>query len=55
VALAHGGAQVNKQQESFSEEKREEVANWILRGQAIYQDDIEIIGDWVHISVYLPE
>ena len=46
---------MNKQIEGFTEEKREEVADWILRGKSIYQDDIECVGDWIYISVYLPE
>jgi len=50
-----GGAQVNRQIEGFTEEKREEIAEWILAGQEYYREDIEYVGDWVRISVYLPE
>jgi len=46
---------VNKQIEGFTEEKREEIVEWILSGRDYYQDDIEYVGDWVCISVYLPE
>ena len=46
---------MNKQIEDFTEEKREEIVDWILKGRSIYGDDIEYIGDWVYISVYLPE
>ncbi len=46
---------MNRQIESFNEEKREEIVEWILSGRDHYQDDIEYVGDWVCISVYLPE
>ena len=53
--LVSGGAQLNKQLEGFTEEKREEIVDWILAGRNYYQDDIEYVGDWVRISIYLPE
>ncbi len=46
---------MNRQTESFSEEKREEIVEWIIAGRDIYKDDIEYVGDWVCISIYLPE
>ena len=46
---------MNRQIEWFTEEKREEIVDWILTGQEYYKDDIEYVGDWVRISVYLPE
>jgi|GEM_PF-2557291 len=46
---------MNRQKECFTTEKREEIADWILAGQEYYMDDIEYVGDWVRISVYLPE
>jgi hypothetical protein len=50
-----GGARLNRQIDGFDEEKREEIVDWILAGQDHYKDDIEYVGDWVRISVYLPE
>jgi len=46
---------LNRQQEIFTEEKREEVVDWILKGEQYYKDNIEFTGDWIYISVYLPE
>jgi len=46
---------MNSQIQEYSEERKEEIARWILDGEEIYMDDIEYIGDWVYISVYLPE
>ncbi len=46
---------MSTQMEIYQEEKREEIVNWILTGADIYKDDIEYVGDWVYISVYLPE
>ena len=46
---------MNRQILEYSEERKEEVARWILDGLEIYKDDIEYVGDWVYISVYLPD
>lgn len=46
---------MNKQMETYSEKRKEEIAQWVLDGAQIYQDDIEYVGDWIYISVYLPE
>jgi hypothetical protein len=55
VLLACGGALVNSQIEDFDDEKREKIVDWILAGRDFYKDDIEYAGDWVCISVYLPQ
>lgn len=46
---------MNNQIEDYSEERKEEIAKWILDGMPHYKDDIEYVGDWVYISIYLPE
>ena len=46
---------MNSQIEEYDSGRREEIVKWILDGLDIYKDDIEYVGDWVYISVYLPE
>jgi len=46
---------LDRQIEEFDEEKREEIVRWILAGKDIYRENIECVGDWVCISVYLPK
>ena len=45
---------MNRQIEEYREEKREEIVRWLLSGEGVYRDDIEYVGDWVCVSVYLP-
>ena len=46
---------MTKQIEDYYEERREEIIEWLLDGEAVYRDDIEYVGDWVYVSVYLPD
>ena len=41
--------------ESFKEERRDDIAYWILSGRRFFLDDIIVVGDLVFITVYLPE
>lgn len=46
---------INKQASCYTEQRKEAIVDWILDGRDIYRDDIEYVGDWVYIAVYLPQ
>ncbi len=46
---------INKQITDYTEKRKEEIIEWILDGRDIYGDDIEYVGDWVYMAVYLPQ
>jgi hypothetical protein len=34
---------------------RARLVKWLMDGLEFYNDEIDYTGDWVYISVYLPE
>ena len=39
----------------YTKEKEEEIIRWILSGKKYYKDNIEYMGDWIYLSIYLPD